>query len=232
MSKRVGNSGLTAQHFDKKKNMIQVKKFTFNPVQENTYVLYDETGECIIVDAGCYFDYEQEELTGFIASKKLKPVKLVNTHCHFDHIFGISFCRAQYNIPFLAHAEDLFLVEGIVASADRFGIPAEPVDAPDEFIEEGDVIEFGNSKLELIHVPGHAPGSLVIYCKEQNFLLAGDVLFYGSIGRTDLPRGNFEQLVSNIHSKLFVLPDETLVYSGHGPETSIGFEKKSNPFLT
>ncbi|MFV0376500.1 MAG: MBL fold metallo-hydrolase [Mangrovibacterium sp.] len=212
--------------------MIQLKKFTFNPVQENTYVLWDETGECILVDAGCYFDYEQEELTRFIEAKKLKPVKLVNTHCHFDHVFGVAFCRSNYNIPFLAHAGDLFLVEGLVASADRFGIPAEPLDAPDEFIDEGDVIEFGNSKLELIHVPGHSPGSLVLHSREQNFILAGDVLFYGSIGRTDLPRGSFEQLVGNIQSKLFALPADTVVYCGHGPETSIGFEQRSNPFLT
>lgn len=212
--------------------MISIQKFTFNPVQENTYVLYDETGECIIVDAGCYFDYEQKELTEFIADKKLKPVKLVNTHCHFDHILGITYCRAMYNIPFVAHQEDLFLVENIVASGERFGIPTEPMDGPDEFIDENDTIEFGNSKLELIHVPGHAPGHLVLHCPEQKFVMAGDVLFYGSIGRTDLPKGNFEQLVGNIKEKLFLLPDDTVVYSGHGPETSIGFEKASNPFLS
>ncbi len=212
--------------------MIQVKKFTFNPVQENTYVLYDETGECIIVDAGCYFDYEQKELSDFIEEKQLTPVKLVNTHCHLDHIFGITYCRTKYEIPFLAHQEELFLVEGFVGHGERWGIPVEPVDGPDEFIDENDVIEFGNSKLRLIHVPGHAPGHLVLYSPEQSFLLAGDVLFYGSIGRADLPKGNYEQLISNIQQKLLVLPDDTLVYSGHGPETSIGFERKSNPFLT
>lgn len=212
--------------------MIEVKKFTFNPLQENTYVLYDETGECIIVDAGCYFDYEQKELSDFIEEKKLVPVKLVNTHCHLDHIFGITYCRTKYKIPFVAHQEDLFLVEGFVAHGERWGIPTEPVDGPDEFIDENDVIAFGNSKLKLIHVPGHAPGHLVIYSPEQNFLLAGDVLFYGSIGRTDLPKGSYEQLISNIQQKLLVLSEETVVYSGHGPETSIGFEKKSNPFLT
>ncbi|WP_163716587.1 MBL fold metallo-hydrolase [Mangrovibacterium lignilyticum] len=212
--------------------MIQVKKFTFNPIQENTYVLYDETKECIIVDAGCYFDYEQKELSDFIAENQLNPVKLVNTHCHLDHIFGVTYCRTTYSIPFLAHQDDLFLVEDIVAHGDRFGIPTEPVDGPDEYIEEGDLIQFGNSALELIHVPGHAPGSLVLYCKEQNFMLVGDVLFFGSIGRTDLPKGSYEQLIGNIKQKLLILPEETLIYSGHGPETSIGFEKKSNPFLT
>lgn len=205
---------------------------TFNPVQENTYVLYDETGECIVVDAGCYFDYEQKELDDFIAANGLTPVKLVNTHCHFDHLFGVTYCRTKYRIPFAANAGDQFLVEGIVASADRFGIPAEPVDAPDELIGEGDVVTFGNSRLELIHVPGHSPGSLVLYCREQNFLLSGDVLFYGSIGRTDLPRGSYDELTTNIRQKLLTLPDETVVYCGHGPETNIGFEKKNNPFLT
>jgi glyoxylase-like metal-dependent hydrolase (beta-lactamase superfamily II) len=211
--------------------MIQVKKFTFNPIQENTYILYDETGECIIVDAGCFFDYEEKELDDFIQEKQLTPVKLVNTHCHFDHIMGINHCRSKYNIPFYAHSEDAFLVEGIVAHGDRFGIPVEPVDPIDQFLDEGDQITFGDSTLEVIHVPGHAPGHVVLLQPEQQLLMAGDVLFYGSIGRTDLPKGSFEQLVGNIKTKLFRLPDETTVYSGHGPETSIGFEKKNNPFL-
>lgn len=211
--------------------MIQIKKFTFNPIQENTYLLYDETGECILIDPGCYFDYEQNELDHFIASNKLTPVKILNTHCHFDHILGVTYCRNKYKIPFLAHRNDAFLVEQAVAHGDRFGIPLEPVYGPDKFVDEGEQVCFGNSALELIHVPGHAPGSLVIYHPAQKFLLAGDVLFYGSIGRTDLPQGSFEQLVGNIKSKLLILPDDVLVYSGHGPETSIGTEKKMNPFL-
>ncbi|MGQ8338719.1 MBL fold metallo-hydrolase [Sunxiuqinia sp. A32] len=211
--------------------MIQIQKFTFNPVQENTYLLYDETGECIIIDAGCHFDYEKEELDSFITDKGLKPVKLVNTHCHFDHILGITHCRTKYKIPFYAHQADEFLIENAVAHGDRFAVPVEPIDKPDHYLDEGDLVEFGNSKLEIIHVPGHAPGSLVFHQPEQQFILVGDVLFYGSIGRTDLPQGSFEQLISNIKNKLFILPNETVVYSGHGPETSIGFEKQNNPFL-
>ena len=211
--------------------MIQIKKFTFNPVQENTYVLYDQTGECIIVDAGCYFDYEQEELENFIQTKNLNPVKLVNTHCHFDHILGINYCRSKYKIPFFAHEEDDFLVDQIVGYGDRFGFPLEPVESADHFLTEGEQVVFGKASLEVIHVPGHAPGHIVLYCPRQHFLVAGDVLFYGSIGRTDLPKGNFEHLVSNIKTKLFTLPDETTVYCGHGPETTIGFEKNNNPFL-
>ena len=212
--------------------MINIKKFTFNPLQENTYILYDETGDCIIVDAGCYFSYEKEELTRFIREKNLRPVKLVNTHCHFDHILGITFCRTKYRVPFFAHQDDEFLIERAVDQGDVFGVPMEPVDQPDGWISEGDRISFGNSSMEALHVPGHAPGSLVFYNQEQGFILAGDVLFQGSVGRTDLPRGSYEQLIGNIKNKLLVLPDETVVYCGHGPETTIGAEKATNPFLS
>jgi hydroxyacylglutathione hydrolase len=211
--------------------MINVKKFTFNPLQENTYILYDETSDCVIIDAGCYFNYEQEELTRFIREMKLRPVKLVNTHCHFDHILGITFCRLIYKIPFLAHKDDEFLIGRAVVQGDVFGVPMEPVDLPDEWIGEGERFSFGNSSMEILHVPGHAPGSLVFYDPIQGFILAGDVLFRGSIGRTDLPKGNFEQLISHIKGKLLILPDETIVYCGHGPETTIGAEKRTNPFL-
>ena len=211
--------------------MIQIKKFTFNPVQENTFVLYDETNECAIIDAGCYFDYEELQLDQFIAEKQLKPVRLINTHCHFDHIMGITYCRARYKLQLETHADEAILVEHAVDSGDRFGIPMEPVDAPDSFFKEGDRLTFGNSYLEVIESPGHSPGGVVFYNPEQKILIAGDVLFYGSIGRTDLPGGSFEQLTNNIKTKLLTLPDETIVYCGHGPETSIGFEKKNNPFL-
>jgi len=212
--------------------MMQIKKFTFNPVQENTFVVYDETGECAIIDAGCYFEYEREELDGFIAEKQLKPVRLINTHCHFDHIMGITHCRIKYKVPFEIHPDEEILVEHAVDSGDRFGIPMEPIDAPDAYFREGDRITFGNSHLEVIESPGHSPGGVVFYNPEQKILIAGDVLFYGSIGRTDLPGGSFEQLTGNIKTKLLTLPGETVVYCGHGPETTIGFEKKNNPYLT
>ena len=211
--------------------MIKIKKFIFNPIQENTYVLYDETKQCIIVDAGCSDEKEQKELTGFIESRQLNPVKLVNTHCHFDHIWGINYCRKTYAIPFYAHAADLFLIENAAESGSHFGVEVDPVEAPEHFLNEGDLVEFGNSRLELFHVPGHAPGSLVLYQPEQQFLMVGDVLFRGSIGRTDLPGGSYQQLVDNIHQKLMNLPDDVVIYSGHGPETTIGYEKKNNPFL-
>jgi len=212
--------------------MLQIKKFTFNPVQENTFVLFDETGECTIIDAGCYFENERLELDAFIAEKKLRPVRLINTHCHFDHIMGINHCKAKYQLKFETHPDEAVLVEQAAEHGDLFAIPMEPVDAPDAFFEEGDKITFGNSYLQVIAAPGHSPGGVVFYNPEQKILIAGDVLFYGSIGRTDLPGGSFDRLVGNITSKLLTLPEETVVFCGHGPETTIGFEKKNNPFLT
>ena len=212
--------------------MIQIKKFTFNQVQENTFVVYDETGECAIIDAGCYFDNERQELDAFISQKQLKPVRLINTHCHFDHIMGITHCRTKYNLEFESHPNEAVLVEQASEQGDLFGIPMEPVDPPDAFFQEGDNIKFGNSYLQVIEAPGHSPGGVVFYNSEQKILIAGDVLFYGSIGRTDLPGGSFERLVGHIKTKLLTLPEETVVYCGHGPETTIGFEKMNNPFLT
>ena len=211
---------------------MQIKKFTFNPVQENTLVVYDETGECIIVDAGCYFERERQELDRFIDDNQLKPVRLINTHCHFDHIMGVTHCRTKYKLQFEAPEGEAILVKHAVESGDRFGIPMEPIDDPDSFFGEGDRLSFGNSYLEVIEAPGHSPGGVVFHNPEEKILIAGDVLFYGSIGRTDLPGGSYEILVGNIQTKLLTLPEETIVYCGHGPETTIGFEKKNNPFLT
>jgi glyoxylase-like metal-dependent hydrolase (beta-lactamase superfamily II) len=212
--------------------MIQIKKFTFNPVQENTLVVFDETKECVIVDAGCFFENERQELDRFIAENQLNPVRLINTHCHFDHIMGITHCRTKYKLQFEIHPDEAILVEQASAHGDRFGIPMEPVDDADKYFEDGDIIAFGNSELKVIAAPGHSPGGVAFYNANQKILIAGDILFYGSIGRTDLPGGSFERLVGNIQSKLLTLPEETVVYCGHGPETTIGFEKKNNPFLT
>lgn len=212
--------------------MISIKKFTFNPIQENTFVVYDETGECVIVDAGCYDGNERQELDNFIAANHLKPVRLINTHCHFDHIMGVTHCREKYHLRFEIHPAELPLVEQAEEHGDLFGVPMQPVDAPEIFFNEGDQLTFGNSFLQVIAAPGHSPGGVVFYNPEQKILIAGDVLFYGSIGRTDLPGGSFKQLVGNIKTKLLTLPEETVVYCGHGPETTIGFEKNNNPFLT
>lgn len=211
--------------------MLQIKKFIFNPVQENTYIVYDETGECVIVDPGCYFENECQELDSFIFEHQLKPVRMVATHCHFDHIMGVNHCRTKYHLKFEIHESEVALVEQASEQGDLFAIPMVPVDGPDAFFEEGDLITFGNSSLQVIAAPGHSPGDVVFYSAEQKILISGDVLFYGSIGRTDLPGGSFERLTKNIKTKLLILPEETVVYCGHGPETTIGFEKKNNPFL-
>jgi hydroxyacylglutathione hydrolase len=212
--------------------MIKVNKFVVNPLGENSFIISDETGECVFIDPGFYYEEEHQEIKDFIAENQLNPVKIVNTHCHFDHIWGVEFVRNEYKIPFLAHAEDNFWVERATQQAEMFGFEMDSVAPADSFMVENEYIEFGNSRLKIIHVPGHSPGHVVFYSENDKILIAGDVLFYGSIGRTDLPGGDYQTLISNIKNKLFDLPNETKVYCGHGPETSLGFEKRSNPFLT
>jgi glyoxylase-like metal-dependent hydrolase (beta-lactamase superfamily II) len=211
---------------------MKIEKFVVNPLGENSLIISDETGECIFIDPGYYYEEEHQEIRDYIKKNLLKPVKITNTHCHFDHIMGVEFVRNEFNIPFLAHREDAFWVEKAVDQGEIFGFKMKPVQAIDSFLEENEYIEFGNTKLKIIHVPGHAPGHVVFYNEDEKVLIAGDVLFYGSIGRTDLPGGDYNTLISNIKNKLFSLPDETVVYCGHGPETTLGFEKTSNPFLT
>lgn len=211
--------------------MIQIKKFAFNPFQTNTYLLYDETKECAIIDAACEDDYEKQTLMDFIEANGLKPVQLIYTHCHVDHVLGNSFVTEQYNLKPSVHPKGKLFWETTREFSSVFNVSISEPFHPGNFLEEGDTIKFGNSELQVIYTPGHADGSICLYSKEQNFLIAGDVLFQGSIGRTDLPTGNFDVLSESIKGKLFVLPDETVVYPGHGPETSIGFEKKNNPFV-
>jgi len=212
--------------------MPEIKKFTFNPFSENTYVVYDETRECIIIDPGCYNRDEQQELADFIAAQNLRPVKVALTHSHIDHVLGNRFVCSRYKIPISAHtlaAKGLGLMETI---AKMYGLPAEMSPPADVLMEEGDVLSFGNTSFEMLHCPGHSPDSLVFYHKGSGIAIGGDVLFYGSIGRTDLPGGNYDTLMHSIREKLFLLPDETVVYSGHGPETTIGHEKRTNPFVS
>jgi glyoxylase-like metal-dependent hydrolase (beta-lactamase superfamily II) len=211
--------------------MIQIQGFTFNPFEENTYILYDETKECVIIDPGCYDANERQELVDFIKSEELKPVKLLNTHGHIDHVLGNSFVAKKYNIGLEIHKEDLEMLHSIPQVSHLYGLNAEESIEPSVFLNEGDIIKFGSSSLEILFIPGHSPGSVCFVSKEDKFIIGGDVLFHGSIGRTDLPGGDHEALLSNIREKLFVLGDDFIVFSGHGEQTSIGFEKKHNPFL-
>ena len=211
--------------------MISIKTFTCNPYQENTYLLYDDSLECVIIDPGMYNGDEQNAVLKFIAEKKLKPVLLLNTHCHIDHVLGNKFIYDTYGILPQFHKGEEAVLNAVVAYAPQMGINYEVSPLPETYLPENGSISFGNSQLELIFSPGHSPAHLCFYNKEDKILIGGDVLFYRSIGRTDLPGGNHDQLISNIREKIFTLPDDCKVYPGHGPATSIDFEKENNPFL-
>jgi glyoxylase-like metal-dependent hydrolase (beta-lactamase superfamily II) len=211
--------------------MLSVKAFTFNPVQENSYILYNGERECCIIDPGCYFKEENAILKNFIEKSGLKPVLLLNTHCHLDHIFGNKFVYDTWGLLLHIHQNEKKVLEFGPASGQMYNLPFENYNAELKFIKPGENIVIGNDKLDVMFTPGHSPGSVSFYHQEGRFVINGDVLFNGSIGRTDLPGGDFDILVKSIRHQLFVLPDETIVYSGHGPETTIGFEKKNNPFV-
>jgi hydroxyacylglutathione hydrolase len=212
--------------------VIQIKTFVYNSFQENTYLLYDETKECIIIDPGCYRKEEKKELEEYISSNGLHPVKSVFTHCHIDHMLGASFLDQTYpGITFEAHKEENIFIENYKIFELMVGMHMEPPPALTGFLKEGEPVQWGTSSLETIHVPGHSPGSICFYSREQDFVIAGDVLFSDSIGRTDLPGGSMETLVSGIRAKLFSLPGSCVVYSGHGPSTSVGREKQYNSFF-
>lgn len=212
--------------------MIHIQTFTFNPYQENTYLLYDDTLECVIIDPGMYDREEQDIILKFIAEYKLKPVLLLNTHCHIDHVLGNKFVYDTYGLLPQFHEGELPLLAAVVSYAPQMGFAYEASPIPEQFLKENDVISFGNSELEVRFAPGHSPAHICFYNKTDRFLIGGDVLFYMSIGRTDLPGGDSDQLKRSIQTQLFVLPEDCKVYPGHGQPTTIGFEKRNNPYLT
>ena len=211
--------------------MINVHYFAFGPFQENTYILWDETKECIILDPGNSNTTENKKLSHFIEEKQLTVKRLILTHAHVDHISGNRYVFDTYSLLPEVHKDDVYFIEKQLPTANMYGIPAEQSPMPVSFINEGDVIKFGSSSLNTLHTPGHSPGSISYYNLEDKFIIGGDVLFYGSIGRTDLPLGHHETLIKSIKEKLFPLGDDMKVYSGHGMPTSIGFERMNNPFL-
>lgn len=211
--------------------MFLIKSFTFSPIQENTYVLYAPSGNCLIIDPGCYFEDEKEQLANFIHSNNLKPIALLNTHCHLDHVFGNKFIAEKYGLTLQLHPLEKKLLEYAPATGLMYDLPFDNYQGPFHLLEDGDQVALDEDELKVIHVPGHSPGSICFYSVAQDTLMGGDVLFYRSIGRTDLPGGNGPQLIDGIHTRLFTLPDKTIVYPGHGPVTTIGEEKKENPFL-
>lgn len=211
--------------------MITIETFTFNPYQENTYLLIDENKKCVIIDPGMHNHVEEQYLKDFIESNSLEPILLFNTHCHIDHVLGNKFVYNQWNLLPSFHEGEVPTLVAVENYAPQMGFRYETSPIPTTFINEGDLIPFGNYSLQAIYAPGHSPAHLCYYSKDFDFLIGGDVLFRNSIGRTDLPGGNHELLLDNIKNKLYTLPDNTVVYPGHGPTTSIGYEKVNNQFV-
>lgn len=212
--------------------MLKIKSFTLNPIQENTYLLCNEFNDCIIIDPGCYFEEERELMRDYISGNKLKPVMLLNTHCHLDHVFGNKFIADTYQLTLQIHEKEKVILAYAPTSGLMYNLPFDNYTGDVILLKEGDKVLLGQDELQIIEAPGHSPGSICFYCARQNFIIGGDVLFKGGIGRTDLPMGDHQALLHNIKTKLLVLPAETMVYSGHGPATTIGDEKMQNPFLS
>ena len=211
---------------------MNIKIFTFNQFFENTFIISDSTNECIIIDPGCYDKNEKQILQDYILSNNLVPTRLINTHCHIDHILGNNFVSKTWDLELEIHHKDIDLLKNSKNIADLYGfVNYENSPIASKFLVEGDIIEFGKSKLEVLFTPGHAPGHISLYSKNENFIISGDVLFNNSIGRTDLPGGNYSTLIDTIKSKILCLDDSTVVYCGHGPSTTVGKERINNPFL-
>ena len=211
---------------------MELKKFVFNPFQENTYVIWDkETKEAAVVDPGCITDQEKEQLKNFIDSTELKIKYLISTHCHIDHVIGNKFIQEEYKPDYIMHKDDLFLIEIQYEHCKNYGMNLEKFEVPNIVIDKNDVLILGNLKIEMLHSPGHSPGEICLYHKESNQCISGDVLFREGIGRTDLWSGDYFALMDSIQDVLFKMPDETIIYPGHGPDSTIGHEKNNNPFI-
>jgi hydroxyacylglutathione hydrolase len=213
---------------------MKIKTFEFNPLGVNTYLLSDETNECVIIDAACFYADEKALLLNYIIDHDYVVKHIINTHLHFDHIFGVNSMSSHFGLTLECNRGDEFLLVNIDDQLKLFGIPGTNSDYKPtigNWLNEGDIISFGNQTLRVFHTPGHSPGSIVFYDDSSQSVFCGDVLFRGSIGRTDLAGGDYNQLVESILAKLFEMPNETTVYPGHGPTTTIGYEKKNNPFV-
>jgi len=211
--------------------MVNIHSLVFNPYQENTYILFDETHECVIIDPGCVDPGEQEDLKSFILKHQLQVVKMVFTHGHFDHLCGSKFVHDTFSILPVYHREEVALVKQASMQGSIFGFNVESPPEAVQLLDDGDLISFGNATLQVIHTPGHSPGSVSLFNDEGRFVIVGDVLFFGSIGRTDLPGGDYDVLMNSINQKLLPLGDDVDVYPGHGPKTDLGSERHTNPFI-
>jgi len=211
---------------------MEIYRHVFSPIEVNTYILSDESGDCAIIDCGCYNESEFSRLVNFMESKKLKPALLINTHCHLDHIFGNKFIFEKYNLKTHCNELEELNRKNAPEHAMYFGLSMDTPPEPEGYISHLQQIVFGTSTLIALLVPGHTAGSLAFYSEKDNCVFTGDALFNGSIGRSDLPGGDYQTLINSIKNTLLSLPPSTVVYSGHGPETTIGKEMKTNPYLT
>ncbi|KAB1230327.1 MBL fold metallo-hydrolase [Chryseobacterium viscerum] len=211
--------------------MLQIQGFVFNFASENTYIIYNDNKNAWLIDPGNMSGQETQAIDNFIKENGLNIQKILLTHAHIDHVFGLQWAFDTFKVPVNMHQEDQEVLDMLQASGVRFGMQIDPVKVEVEYINEGDELDLDGEKFKIYHVPGHSPGSVVYHNENQKFMISGDVLFEGSIGRTDLYKGNYDQLIEGIKSKLFILDNDTQVFSGHGNPTSIGFEKQYNPFL-
>lgn len=211
--------------------MLHIQSFAFNPFSENTYVVYNDKKKAFIIDPGNLQPFETEKLQSFISENELIVQNILLTHAHIDHVLGLQWAHDTYDVPVIMHLTDKELLDRAPLSAMQFGFAFTPFVGNIEYISEGEILQLGDDIFEILFVPGHSPGSIAFYNKAQKFVISGDVLFYGSIGRADLYKADYDQLINSIKTKLLVLDDDTEVFSGHGNSTTIGFERQANPFL-
>lgn len=211
--------------------MLSIHSFCFNAFQENTFVIYNEHKNAILVDPGCYLRNEQEALSNFISENNLTPTLLLNTHCHLDHVFGNNFVSEKYGLTAHFHKNEQPVIDRLPQGGERWGVPCEPYKGPVQYIAQDDIINFGTDQFKVLLTPGHSPGSVCFYNMQQDFLIGGDLIFKDGVGRTDLPGCNPQDLINSIRTQIVPLPDSTTIYSGHGPVTTWGREKKANPYI-
>ena len=211
--------------------MITIQDFCFSAFQENTYVLYNELKEAIIIDPGCYTRIEEKILSDFIRKENLTPTLLLNTHCHLDHVFGNNYVSETYGLTAHIHPNEQIVLDRLPEAAAKWGAPTEAYKGPIQYIQEGEIIPLGNDAFKVLLTPGHSPGSVCYYHVEQDFMIGGDLIFKDGVGRTDLPGANPLDLIKSIREQIFPLPDSLTIYSGHGPVTTWGREKEHNPYI-
>ena len=211
--------------------MITIQDFCFSAFQENTYVLYNEFKEAIIIDPGCYTRIEEKMLTDFIRKENLKPSLLLNTHCHLDHVFGNNYVSETYGLTAHIHPNEQIVLDRLPEAAAKWGVPTDAYKGPIQYVQEGEIIQFGTDSFKVLLTPGHSPGSVCFYHAQQDFMIGGDLIFKDGVGRTDLPGAKPLDLIKSIRTQIFPLPDSLTIYSGHGPATTWGREKEHNPYI-